>query len=400
MKKSRRKQTEEEVLGVYERVSPSIYPIEDKKVFRQYQLFRESLFRDRLHFPLQMFADAELLDFGSGTGEIDIFYALWGARVTGVELNPFSIERCHKLFRRYKVEQALTLHQGSLFDFSSPKKFDIVVSNGVLHHTAEQKRGFINLVSFLKPGGFVYISIGNNAGAFQRNLQRLILYTVSASEKELVAAAKFLFPEHIARAVLYSRRSADSIIYDSYVVPKADNVSGEELLQWFSENGIRFYSSWPPLSFPFPLVDSPRQAVVDYTKKKYRGLFSWSEYFWMIANENDREVIEQRREGLEDMKGMRTIVSTLKDVTPDFKLDVERFQDLIRSEIRNAPWQSVHRAEGKKLSLFFQEVLSVISLLKETKDLTKLKKRIDTTAILFKGYCGLGDAYYLGYKES
>ena len=48
----------------------------------------KELFQDRLKIPLKMFKDATVLDFGSGTGEKDIFYALWGAKLNCVEMNP------------------------------------------------------------------------------------------------------------------------------------------------------------------------------------------------------------------------------------------------------------------------------------------------------------------------
>ncbi|MBI5045419.1 MAG: class I SAM-dependent methyltransferase [Candidatus Niyogibacteria bacterium] len=392
------KQVEKKVLAVYKKVNPSTHKIESNDIFKYHQKFRESLFRDKLKFPLQMFDSAELLDFGSGTGEQDLFYAKWGANITGVEMNNLSVDRCKKLFKKYKLTEKLKIHNISLFDFKPNKKFDIVVSNGVLHHTNDQRAGFKKLVSYLRPRGFVFISVGNKAGAFQRNLQRMILYKLAKSEEEIVTLAKFLFKEHIDRAVKYGKRSADSIIYDSYVVPKADNASVEEILKWFDENNIKFYSSWPPLQFPFPLVDSPRNDIIDYTEKKYRKLLSFSEYFWMTANATDKEIINEYHKDLLPMNNLNKITDLIKDIGPDSVIKLEKFKEIENLDF-NFNLERIYKKEINKISNFFKELKGLIYLLKNTKDIKKIKKEIDKNQFLFNGYCGQGDIYYMGYKE-
>lgn len=391
------KQVEKKVLTVYKKNNPSTHKIEKDDIFKYHQKFRESLFRDKLKFPLQMFEGAELLDFGSGTGEQDIFYAKWGAHVTGVEMNNLSVDRCKKLFEKYHLTDKLEIHNVSLFDFKSNKKFDIVVSNGVLHHTNNQKDGFNKLVSYLKPNGFVFISIGNSVGAFQRNLQRMILYKLAKSEKDIVKLAKLFFKDHIERAVKYGKRSIDSIIYDSYVVPKADNARVEEILEWFDENNIEFYSSWPPLQFPFPLVDSPRNNLIDYTERKYRKLLSFSEYFWMTANQTDRKIIDEHYEDLLLMNNLRKITDFVKDVEPDSVIDLEKFKEIDNLDF-DSNLERIYKKEINKIFRFFRELQNLICLLENTKDIQKIKKGIDKNKFLFNGYCGQGDIYYMGYK--
>ena len=391
------KQVEKRVLKTYRKVDPSTHVIEKGDIFKYHQEFRESLFRDKLKFPLKMFSGAELLDFGSGTGERDIFYAQWGANVTGVEMNSLSVARCRKLFKKYGLEDKLTIHSQSLFDFESDKKFDIVVANGVLHHTNNQKMGFEKLASYLKSGGYLFISQGNNAGAFQRNLQRLILYKFAKSEKEISKLAKFLFKDHIDRAVKYGKRTAESVVYDSYVVPKADNASVEEIMEWFAENDVKFYSSWPPIQFPFALADSPRNRMIDFTSVEYRDCLSFSEYAWMTANKIDKEVIQDSKAGLSIMNRLNEMAGMIKDIVPTAKLNLDTLKD---------SYQDFHKGiidiQIKKagcLRQFFEELAGLIELLKSTKNPKAIKKRIDSCKILFRGYCGQGEIYYMGYKK-
>lgn len=380
------KKIEKDVLSTYKKHNPSTHLIEQQEIFKYHQDFRVSLFRDKLKFPLQMFNGAELLDFGSGTGEQDIFYAMWGAKVTGVEMNDLSIKRCLELFKWRKLK--IKLHNCSLFDVKLKQKFDIVVSNGVLHHTNEQERGFKKLISYLKPGGFVFISLGNNAGAFQRNLQRVILYKLAKTKKEISDLAKILFKNHLDRAVKYGKRDIESVIYDSYVVPKADNASVKEVMTWFKDNKVKFYSTWPPLQFPFALVDSPRNHILDYTDEKYRDLLSFSEYYWMKANETDKEVVEKNREILHKINDINKIADVIKNVEPKTKINLDKLK--FNPNIKNL--DTDYRS-------FLKELSGLVDTLKKTSDVKIIKKQIDKSKILFKGYCGQGEIYYMGYKE-
>ena len=257
------RRVERAVLKVYREENPSVHfvdrgpedlAIEERK--------RERLFRDYLKFPPRMFHGARFLDFGCGTGERAIFYSRWGARCTLVDMNPLALERARKIFSLHAPEAAdTTFLKGSLFDAQPKGPFDIVGSEGVLHHTAAKREGFAKLVSYLRPGGFVFLGLGNRAGFFQRNLQRLLLYRYTDTEAEIEQLADRFFTENLDRAERFGRRSRRAIIFDTYVNPRIDTTSMAEILDWFRENQIRFYSSWPPMT-PLQFVDVPDKGVL------------------------------------------------------------------------------------------------------------------------------------------
>ena len=51
-----------------------------------------------------------------------------------------------------------------------------------------------------------------------------------------------------------------------------------------------------------------------------------------------------------------------------------------------------------RLNIFLREVEGLLKILK-TQDITKVKKFLDKTKILFKGYVGVRHIDYIGYKE-
>ena len=136
-----------------------------------------------------MFQGAKLLDFGAGTGEHAIFYSRWGAECTLVEVNDLACNRIRSIFSQFTPENAVyNIVESSLFDVDLQEEFDIVASEGVLHHTAAKEQGFKNLVNHLKIGGFVILGIATKTGQFQRDLQRMILFRFANDEKETIAA--------------------------------------------------------------------------------------------------------------------------------------------------------------------------------------------------------------------
>ena len=52
-----------------------------------------------------------------------------------------------------------------------------------------------------------------------------------------------------------------------------------------------------------------------------------------------------------------------------------------------------------RLKLFFEEVIKFLELIDDKKDLATIRSEIDKYNILFKGYIGVRDVMFLGYKE-
>lgn len=398
------KRTEEGVLRVYQQVNPSAIPIEKRDEFERQNESMISLFRDRLKFPLKMFKDAKLLDFGSGTGEKCTFYAMQGAKLTCVEMNPLALKRARQLFDQFGVSGNIeNIHNCSLFDFDAgDKRFDIVTSMGVLHHTQDPQKGFNNLVKYLSPGGHVVIVIGNVAGGFQRNLQRLVLYQLSkGDETEMVRLALAFFPDHIERAVKAVGRTKEAMVYDSFINPKIRYVSIAELLEWFADNNIRFYSCWPPLHFPTPFVDSSRTEPIHFEQEAFRNLLSFPELFWMMADQYDKDVLLEQKGTLEKLGGqLNKATRDLNDITPESAeaFDMDSFADILRAIQADRTFEKATTVNNNS-SLFLAEVADLIQMLRSGKDAEEIGKKIRTYRMLFRGYCGLGLMSVIGYKQ-
>jgi 2-polyprenyl-3-methyl-5-hydroxy-6-metoxy-1,4-benzoquinol methylase len=107
-------------------------------------------------FPLESLKGKLVLDAGVGSGRLSEVLLKYGARVVGVDLS-YAIETARDNLASYPD---CGLAQADIL--SLPLKeamFDVVMCIGVLHHTPDPKRGFLELARRVKPGGTFGINL-------------------------------------------------------------------------------------------------------------------------------------------------------------------------------------------------------------------------------------------------
>jgi len=82
------------------------------------------------------FAGARLLEVGCGMGTDLLQFARAGASVTGVDLTPRSIQISQQHFAVYGASGDFAISDAEHLPFAN-ESFDVVYSNGVLHHTPD-----------------------------------------------------------------------------------------------------------------------------------------------------------------------------------------------------------------------------------------------------------------------
>ena len=239
--------TLKQVSKTYKKVNPSTYFKKiNKKNINKLKRHREALFHNKLHLPIDLFKGKTLLDLGSGTGMYSVIYNLWGSDCTLVEYDKKSFIKSKEIFKKLSRKNSNNNFQNKdLFRFRSKFLYDIVHSNGVLHHTSKKELGIKLMANNLKKGGILILGVSIITGFFQRNLQRYLLYSISKNKKEIIENSKKYFGQHLKRAAKGSGRSVLAVIYDTYINYKIDSFSLEDLLKIFKKNKIKFFSSFP-----------------------------------------------------------------------------------------------------------------------------------------------------------
>jgi 2-polyprenyl-3-methyl-5-hydroxy-6-metoxy-1,4-benzoquinol methylase len=111
------------------------------------------------------FSGARLLEIGCGMGTDLLQFARGGANVTGVDLTPRSIEISRQHFSLYGVQGDFALADCETLPFTD-ESFDVVYSNGVLHHTPDTAGAIREVHRVLRPGGLARVMLYHRNSAY------------------------------------------------------------------------------------------------------------------------------------------------------------------------------------------------------------------------------------------
>ncbi len=390
------REIENKVLEVYQKENPSTYKIEaDEAIYKKIKEYGERLYIHSLKILPKIFNGAKLLEFGTGTGERSTNFLRWGAECTFVEMNNKAVDRAAYLFESFFPNSTYEIVNSSLFDFESDQKYDITVSNAVIHHTPDVEAAFARQVSFLKPGGLNILGIGNTGACIQRNLQRFIVYSFAGDdEKRIAQVAEDLFKEHLDRAEKFGGRTRKAIIYDTYVNPKMDFISVSELLEWYKKYGLRFYSSWPPV-VPNVLADDLGGAT-DF--RNFPELLSYPEWIWGTQIQEDRELLQILNKNVSRRSAsFRQLAKSLNDVSLE-TLDSKNVRKKVEETLESfSTTEDINIVEVRHLDEWLKEIGEIMEAI-DLSDYKAVSRIIKNSTLLFRGKGGIGLNYFAAIK--
>jgi len=104
------------------------------------------------------FDGARLLEVGCGMGTDLLQFARAGAEVTGVDLTPRSIQISRQHFAVYGARGDFAISDAEHLPFAD-ESFDVVYSNGVLHHTPDTAGAMREIHRVLRPAGLARVML-------------------------------------------------------------------------------------------------------------------------------------------------------------------------------------------------------------------------------------------------
>ena len=156
---------------------------------------------------------AMILEAGCGTGHLTNFLGMsWRRRMFGGDTNLNTLRLANAFRSRFQIVNAAFVQMNLFRPPFRDDSLDVVIANGVLHHTGDAPSGFNVLVRKVKPGGLVLIGLYNRLGRLPA----------------------------LWRGRLFGQS------WDQHRYPHASKHSIDETLGWFDANGIEFLSSVPP----------------------------------------------------------------------------------------------------------------------------------------------------------
>jgi SAM-dependent methyltransferase len=191
----------------------------------------------------------KILDAGCGTGQLAIFLSLSNRDVLGIDFSSNSLIKGMTFKKNFDVPN-VDFVQMDLFHLGlKAESFDIIFSNGVLHHTPDAEQGFSLLCKLLKPGGYFILGLYNTYGRMLLDARRWFFNVTSDRFKAL---------DFFIRQQWMGNRKKVLWYKDQYQHPYEKTYSVGNVLRWFEENDIHYVNSIPKIRFGYPLTPNER----------------------------------------------------------------------------------------------------------------------------------------------
>ncbi len=185
--------------------------------------------------------NTSILEVGCGTGQLTNFLGASCRQVIGADMCLNSLRLGEKFRREHGLDRVRFVQMNLFYPCFKNAEFDLLICNGVLHHTADPYGGFRELVKLVKPGGHILIALYNTYGRLGTDTRRQIFRLTHG-------AAKWIDPILRQKGLSDGRRAA--WFADQYEHPHESKHRVGEVLHWFDENDISFVNAVPSV-IPF-----------------------------------------------------------------------------------------------------------------------------------------------------
>ena len=183
---------------------------------------------------------ARVLEVGCGTGQFSNFLGSSGGRaVFGTDICMNSLRLASGFAARQGIGDVAFVQMNLFRPVFAPGSFDLVISNGVLHHTADPFAGFRSISTLVKEGGMILIGLYNRYGRVMTNVRRNV-YTMSGD--------RFKRLDPTIRAGTQGELKRGTWFMDQYKHPHESQHTFDEVLRWFDRSGFEFINSFPPIA--------------------------------------------------------------------------------------------------------------------------------------------------------
>ena len=180
---------------------------------------------------------ANILEAGCGTGQLSNFLSIRDGRtVFGTDLCLNSLRLGETFRQRNGLENVMFLQMNLFKPVFRPESFDVVICNGVLHHTSDPYEGFRSILNLAKPGGLVIVGLYNRFGRIQTDFRRPLFKATGDC---------FKFLDHQLKTQRIGDTKKQAWFMDQYRHPHESKHTMGEVLKWFNNDGVDFVNSIP-----------------------------------------------------------------------------------------------------------------------------------------------------------
>ena len=122
-------------------------------------------------YTLKDIANKDIADCGCGSGALMKCLAPVARSITGIDI--VISDNAKKNARQFRN---IKLIEGDLASIKPENRFDVIIADGVLHHTSDPTATFNNLFKFLRSNGIMIVMVYSEEG---NHLNKHIIYPIS-----------------------------------------------------------------------------------------------------------------------------------------------------------------------------------------------------------------------------
>ena len=219
--------------------------IENNRYFEYARWMKEVIGFDR-------YSGKRVLEVGFGTGTDLLQFARAGARVTGLDLTPRSIEIARQRFAIYGLQGEFLIGDGEQLSFPD-ESFDVVYSFGVLHHTPDTAGAVKEVHRVLRKGGEAIVMLYHKTSLFywaglvlKRGILQGALFRNSLDD--LLSRAEYSQTGGHPLVKVFTKRQAQRLFADfsscsvsvnqlsRHELRHVGNLLPEPLMRWLAQN--------------------------------------------------------------------------------------------------------------------------------------------------------------------
>lgn len=180
--------------------------------------------------------NSKVLEIGCGTGQLSNFLGVGCRTVIGTDLCMNSLRLAEGFRKKHALSRVRFLQMNLFKPAMKPEQFDVVLCNGVLHHTSDPYGGFRSISRLVRPGGYILIGLYNTYGRLMHNARRLVFKLTGGHLKRI---------DPYLRTTRMSESNQEAWFADQYQHPHESKHSMGETLFWLDENGFDFVNAIP-----------------------------------------------------------------------------------------------------------------------------------------------------------
>lgn len=181
----------------------------------------------------------KVLEVGAGTCQLSNYLAIGNNNlIVAFDINFNSLKIGKKFAKEINLKNIIFVCGDIFDDIFIEEQFDVVLCNGVLHHTKNTFKSFGESIKWVKKNGYILLGLYNKIGRIRTFIRKYL-------QKLFGKKYLMIFDPVLRNINKDSTKKINAWIKDQYFHPVERSHTFDEVLKWFKHFNLSFVNSFP-----------------------------------------------------------------------------------------------------------------------------------------------------------